>query len=181
LAWEPCSYESGASHLSYFTNESFTRDWKVILWNYQKRILPRQLGMFVPASGLFYTNNSLVNRQHTHFGFMYIPSRASAWQASHPVQMIMHPKEFLHLLELLIYFRDEVICQDIPVVNNYPASPLLVIYHKSIFSLLANDVVAQVCKKPYCIFRSPLMKILDWSVEMLGWECNSTGLCRHSC
>ena len=25
----------------------------------------------------------------------------------------------------------------------------------------------------------PLMKTLDWSVEMLGRECNSTGLCIH--
>jgi hypothetical protein len=30
-----------------------------------------------------------------------------------------------------------------------------------------------------CIFRSPLMKTLDWSVEMLGLDYNSTGLCNH--
>jgi hypothetical protein len=30
-----------------------------------------------------------------------------------------------------------------------------------------------------CIFRSPLMKTLDWSVETLGLDYNSTGLCNH--
>ena len=28
-------------------------------------------------------------------------------------------------------------------------------------------------------FRSPLMKTLDWSVETLGLDYNSTGLCNH--
>ncbi len=27
--------------------------------------------------------------------------------------------------------------------------------------------------------KTPLMKTLDWSVEMLGRKCNSTGLCIH--
>jgi hypothetical protein len=30
-----------------------------------------------------------------------------------------------------------------------------------------------------CNFRSPLMKTLDWSVETLGLDYNSTGLCNH--
>jgi hypothetical protein len=30
-----------------------------------------------------------------------------------------------------------------------------------------------------CNFRSPLMKTLDWSVETLGPDYNSTGLCNH--
>ncbi len=34
-------------------------------------------------------------------------------------------------------------------------------------------------KEPRCDFRSPLMKTLDWSVETLGCECNSIGLCIH--
>ncbi len=32
-------------------------------------------------------------------------------------------------------------------------------------------------KMPRCDFRSPLMKTLDWSVETLSRECNSTALC----
>ena len=55
----------------------------------------------------------------------------------------------------------------------------VVIYHKSISSLLANGVTSWVYKKRRCDFRSPLMKTLDWSVETLGRECNSTGLCIH--
>ena len=35
-------------------------------------------------------------------------------------------------------------------------------------------------ERQFCsCFRSPLMKTLDWSVETLGRECNSTGLCIH--
>jgi hypothetical protein len=30
-----------------------------------------------------------------------------------------------------------------------------------------------------CNFRSPLMKTVDWSVEMLGLDYNSTGLCNN--
>ena len=46
-------------------------------------------------------------------------------------------------------------------------------------TLLANDVIPhEVYKKPRCDFRSSLMKTLDWSVETLGRECNSTGLSR---
>jgi hypothetical protein len=30
-----------------------------------------------------------------------------------------------------------------------------------------------------CNFRSPLMKTLDWSVETLGLDYNSTGLCNN--
>ena len=53
-----------------------------------------------------------------------------------------------------------------------------VIYHKSISTLLANDVISSVYNKPpRCDFTSSLMKTLDWSVETLGRECNSTGLC----
>ena len=37
--------------------------------------------------------------------------------------------------------------------------------------------IPRVYKKRRCDFRSPLMKTLDWSVETLGRECNSTGLC----
>ena len=29
----------------------------------------------------------------------------------------------------------------------------------------------------WALYRSPLMKTLDWSVETLGSECSSTGLC----
>ncbi len=47
------------------------------------------------------------------------------------------------------------------------------------FRLLANDVTSGVYKKPRSDFRSSLMKTLDWSVETLGCECNSTGLCIH--
>ena len=54
-----------------------------------------------------------------------------------------------------------------------------VIYHLFISILLANNVIPRVYKKPRCVFRSPLMKTLDWSVETLGRECNSTGLCIH--
>ncbi len=46
----------------------------------------------------------------------------------------------------------------------------VVIYHKSIFTLLANDVTSWVYKKSRCDFRSSLMKTLDWSVETLGPE-----------
>ena len=55
----------------------------------------------------------------------------------------------------------------------------VVIYHNSISTLLANDVTSWVYKKPRCDFRSPLVKTLNWSVEMLGRACNSTGLCIH--
>jgi hypothetical protein len=43
--------------------------------------------------------------------------------------------------------------------------------------LLADDVIPWVFKKPHCNIRSPLMKTLDWSVETLGLDYNSTGLC----
>ena len=49
----------------------------------------------------------------------------------------------------------------------------------NIFTLLANDVVPREYKKSRCDFRSPLMRTLDWSVETLGREYNSTGLCIH--
>ena len=52
------------------------------------------------------------------------------------------------------------------------------VIYKSISTLLANNVTSLVYKKPHC-FRSPPMKILDWSVETLGRECSSTGLCIH--
>jgi hypothetical protein len=55
----------------------------------------------------------------------------------------------------------------------------VVIYHQNISTLLADDVILRVYKKPRCDFRSPLMKTLDWSVETLGRECNSTGICIH--
>ncbi len=32
---------------------------------------------------------------------------------------------------------------------------------------------------PRCDIRSPLTKTLYWDVEMLGRECNSTGICIH--
>ena len=54
-----------------------------------------------------------------------------------------------------------------------------VIYHKSISTLLANDVTSSLYKKRRCGFRSPLMKTLGSSVETLGRECNSNGLCIH--
>jgi hypothetical protein len=53
----------------------------------------------------------------------------------------------------------------------------VVIYHQNISTLLADDVIPRVYKKPRCDFRSPLMKTLDCSVETLGRECNSTGIC----
>jgi hypothetical protein len=52
-----------------------------------------------------------------------------------------------------------------------------VIYHKSISTLLADDVISWVYKKLRCDFRSPLMKALDWSVETLGREYTSRELC----
>ena len=42
--------------------------------------------------------------------------------------------------------------------------------------LLADDVIPW---EPHCNIRSPLMKTLDWSVETLGLDYNSTGLCNH--
>ena len=40
-------------------------------------------------------------------------------------------------------------------------------------------VIPRVYKNPCCGFRSHLMKTLDWSVETLGREWNSTELCIH--
>ena len=40
-------------------------------------------------------------------------------------------------------------------------------------------VIPRVYKNPCCDFRSHLMKTLDWSVETLGREWNSTELCIH--
>ena len=42
------------------------------------------------------------------------------------------------------------------------------------------DHPSSIYKKPRCDFRSALMKTLDWSVETLGRECNTTGICIHS-
>ena len=52
----------------------------------------------------------------------------------------------------------------------------VVIYHKSIFLLLASDVIPWLYN---CYHRPPLMKTLDWSVETFARERNSTGLCIH--
>ena len=50
----------------------------------------------------------------------------------------------------------------------------VVIYHKSISTLFANDAIPRVYKKPRCDFKSRLMKkTLDWSVETLGRERNN--------
>jgi hypothetical protein len=53
------------------------------------------------------------------------------------------------------------------------------IWQKNTCMLLADDVTPWVFKKPHCNFRSPLMKALDWSVETLGLDYNSTGFCIH--
>ena len=50
---------------------------------------------------------------------------------------------------------------------------------KYISTLLVNDVTSWVHKQPRCDFVLPMMKTLDWSVETVGRECNSTGLCIH--
>ena len=46
------------------------------------------------------------------------------------------------------------------------------IYQKNIYISLVADVILRVYKDPRFNIRSPLMKTLDWSVEMLGRECN---------
>ena len=56
---------------------------------------------------------------------------------------------------------------------------MVVIYQKSISTLLGNDVIPRVYKKSRWDFRSPLMKKLDWSFETLGRECSLTELCIH--
>ena len=53
------------------------------------------------------------------------------------------------------------------------------ICQRNIYISLAGDVIPWVFKKHNCNFRSPLMKTLDWSVETLGLDYNSTGLCNH--
>ena len=47
-----------------------------------------------------------------------------------------------------------------------------VIYHKNIYILLVDEVTLTVYKVMSFNIRSPLMKTLDRSVEMLGRECN---------
>ena len=47
---------------------------------------------------------------------------------------------------------------------------LIVIYHKNIYILLADDVTLTVNKDMNFNIRSPLMKTLDRSVETLGLE-----------
>ncbi len=51
---------------------------------------------------------------------------------------------------------------------------MVVICHKSMSTLLANDITPRVYKKLHCDLRSPLMKTPDWSVKTLGRGCNST-------
>ncbi len=41
----------------------------------------------------------------------------------------------------------------------------------------SSDLKSQFIVTPD--LKSPLMKTLDWSIETLGRECNSTGLCIH--
>jgi hypothetical protein len=53
------------------------------------------------------------------------------------------------------------------------------ICQRNIFISLAGDVTLGYLRSHDCNFRSPLMKILDWSVETLGPDYNSTGLCNH--
>ena len=47
-----------------------------------------------------------------------------------------------------------------------------VIYHKSIYMLLVNNVTLTAYKVVSFNIRPPLMKTLDRSVETLGRECN---------
>ena len=72
LAWEARCYESGVSHLPYFTNES---EAPKVIMKLSKAGIQHQLGIFVPALRLVYTDNYLlqfypdvcrVNCQHTH-------------------------------------------------------------------------------------------------------------------
>jgi hypothetical protein len=53
------------------------------------------------------------------------------------------------------------------------------ICQRNICISLAGDVILGYLRSHNCNFRSPLMKTLDWSVETLGLDYNSTGLCNH--
>ncbi len=62
----------------------------------------------------------------------------------------------------------------ISLIRGFDVSLLLIFSAISSVDIL---VIFRVYNKPGCDFRSSLMKTLDWSVEALGRECNSTGLC----
>jgi hypothetical protein len=42
-----------------------------------------------------------------------------------------------------------------------------------------KDILILFQYKILCYYDIPLMKTLDWSVETLGLDYNSTGLCNH--
>jgi hypothetical protein len=97
------------------------------------------------------------------------------------------------LAEHVCYTKHEIVWENSKVIttnNRYGQRLCLEVWHINMSNHALNRDDSAYLPEEYmhlfgylrshdCNFRSPLMKTLDWSVETLGLDYNSTGLCNN--
>jgi hypothetical protein len=89
------------------------------------------------------------------------------------------------LAEHVCYTKHDIGWENSKVIttnNRYGERLCLEAWHINMSNHALNRDDGAICQRNICIdcnFRSPLMKTLDWNVETLGLDYNSTALCNN--